>query len=426
MATFANAEKVTDMSNLTAGQLRGLFDDLITEYGHLSGAKTKLEADCAQLRKHIETQHQQLQALSSEFEKLRQDYFERCPPPQPPPPQLASGPSAADDLPEWEIESLATTAKPLSISLFAEIVDLSVICSTAFSPDGRCVAIGSDKTLRVYDVERDEFAFQCQLEDVEEQATNHIRSIEWTRDGGTLVCSGEDGRVRVFSLARECLLKTIDVSTGEVFQVAVGHKSDFFAAVSGDGFLSMYRLSDYGRIDRLRRDANATLVATSVAISSDDKLIAVGYGDYHVALWDAEGRRMIGTSCCHASGVYAVKFVPGQQRLVTGSLDSTIKIWDLRWHPVRGAALQLYRVLEGHYSYVLALAVDPAGEILVSGSKDLTAKVSSLTRGVMLYSVKAHRNSVITVAFSPAGDRFCTGSGDRSVKIWTIAPETAA
>jgi WD40 repeat protein len=258
------------MSNLTAKQLRGLFDDLTTHYSHLSDAKTKLEGDCAQLREHIDSQVQQLQSLSDEFEKLRQEYFQRCPPPQPPVPAE----SPADDLPEWEIESLATTPKPLTISLLAEVVDLSVICSTAFSPDGRCVAIGSDKTLRVYDVDRDQFAFQCQLDDAEAQGTNHIRSIEWTRDGGTLVCSGEDGRVRVFSLARECLLKTINVSMGEVFQVAVGHKSDFFAAVSGDGFLSMYRLSDYGRIDRLRRDADSAHVATSVAISSDDRLIA--------------------------------------------------------------------------------------------------------------------------------------------------------
>jgi WD40 repeat protein len=205
----------------------------------------------------------------------------------------------------------------------------------------------------------------------------------------------------------------------------VANRGDFFAAVSGDGFLSLYRLSNLALIDRLARetDSTATLVATSVAISSDDRLIAVGYGDYHVALWDAQARRLVSSHCCHASGVYAVKFVPRQQRLVTGSLDSTVKIWDIYWDSLKGPTLELRTTIEGHSSYVLSLAIDPKGELLVSGSRDLTARVSSVSRGVMLYSIKAHSNSVITVAFSPLGNRFCTGSGDQSVKIWTVAQD---
>jgi WD40 repeat protein len=302
-------------------------------------------------------------------------------------------------------------------------MDVSVICSTAFSPDGSSLAIGSDKTLRVYDVDRDDFLFQYQLEDGDSPHTNHIRSIAWTSDGRSLVTGGEDGRVRIFSLAQQILGNTIDVGSGEVFQVCVANRGDFFAAVSGDGFLSLYRLSNLTLIDRLARgtDSTATLVATSVAISSDDKLIAVGYGDYHVALWDPQVRRLVSLHCCHASGVYAVKFVPRQQRLVTGSLDATVKIWDIYWDSIKGPTLELRATLEGHSSYVLSLAIDPMGELLVSGSKDLTARVSSVSRGVMLYSIKAHSNSVITVAFSPLGDRFCTGSGDQSVKIWAVA-----
>jgi hypothetical protein len=37
--------------------------------------------------------------------------------------------------------------RPLIITLLVEILDVSVICSTAFSPDGACLKIVADKTL---------------------------------------------------------------------------------------------------------------------------------------------------------------------------------------------------------------------------------------------------------------------------------------
>jgi WD40 repeat protein len=60
-------------------------------------------------------------------------------------------------------------------------------------------------------------------------------------------------------------------------------------------------------------------------------------------------------------------------RLVSGSRDKAIRVWDLG----RGAATP---VLEGHESWVTALAVLPDGR-LVSGSLDQTIRVWDLARG---------------------------------------------
>jgi hypothetical protein len=417
------------MSYLSVQQLRSLFEALCSQYESLSDNKSKLEASCAKLRECIDVQVQQIQSLNTEFEKLRQDFMQRrgervarMPVDPPPPAPLAQSPPDEPADQDWELESFPASEKldpPLVISLLAEILDVSVICSTAFSPDGSWLAVGSDKTLRIYDIDKDDFLLQHSLDDCPQKSTNHIRSIAWTRDSLRLICGGEDGKVRTFSVADAKLRSVTDVGVGEVFQVCIANREDFFAAVSGDGLLSLFRISDSGPIARLKRDRDSTLVATSVAISTNDRLIAVGYGDYNVALWDSRTHHLLSSTCCHSSGVYAVRFIPHQDRLVTGSLDSTIKIWTI----LPGHVLELQRTLEGHSSYVLSLAIDPTGEFLVSGSKDLTARVSSVSSGALLYSIKAHSNSVITVAFSPAGDRFCTGSGDHSVKIWTLTRE---
>ena len=381
---------------------------------------------------------------AAELEKLRQEYAAKrgeIAAGQPPreidqiPAQSSATPAApaADDAEgqEFEFTPLVTPdaiEHPLIVNLFAEIVDVSVICSTDFSPDGTSLAIGSDRTLRVYDIEKDAFLFQYNIEDSESQ--NHIRSICWTNDGSQIICGGEDGKIRVLNLPivsapEQDQVRCFEAASGEVFQVCLSPDNSLLAAVSGNGALSLFKREDYSLICTLERDESNT-VATALAISPDNKIIAVGYSDSYVSLWDAETHKQLAMEVLHSQGVYAVKFAPSpspdRYRLVTGSLDNSVKILDLI--PVDDKIeFEVRNNMEGHSSFVLALAIDPTGEWLLSGSKDLTAKLSSLSTGQMIYSIKAHSNSVITVAFSPKGNMFCTGSGDHIVKIWSMVPE---
>lgn len=423
------------MSYYTGQQLRGLFDSLASQYEMLVENRTKLESDCAKLREYIDAQVTQIEQLNSELEKLRDDFLLKQQ-------ELGNAgfngetqaPEQAAEESEWQdcnVETLIPPDQiehPLHITPLAEIVDVSVVCSTAFSPDGSCLAIGSDKTLRVYDINNNDFVFQPNLDDGEE-ASNHIRSIVWTRDSHTLICGGEDGKIRVFALQPEQkLVHEIEVGNGEVFQIAISTNNEFFAATSGDGTLTLFNTSDFSEICALAMESEEKIVATSLAISPDDKMIAVGYSDSNVALWDADTHTLLFVTNCHDNGVYAVKFIPKKTpedklRLVTASLDNTVKIWDFETGADGQMSLSMWKKLDRHTSFVLSLALDPQNEWLLSGSKDLTAKLSSVSKGTMVYNVKGHTNSIITVAFSPNGDMFCTGSGDNSVKIWSVTPE---
>ena len=56
------------------------------------------------------------------------------------------------------------------------------------------------------------------------------------------------------------------------------------------------------------------------------------------------------------------------QRIVSGSEDSTVKVWD-------AATGSCVRTLEGHGGWVNSVAVSPDGQRIVSGSGDRTVKV---------------------------------------------------
>jgi WD40 repeat protein len=107
--------------------------------------------------------------------------------------------------------------------------------------------------------------------------------------------------------------------------------------------------------------------------------------------------------------------------VLTASLDQTVKIW--KWQESANGkvpTMEEQTCLEGHSGYVLSLAADPTGDLIVSGSKNLTARISSISSGQMLYTTKDHTNSIITVAYNSMERLSCTGSGDRTIKIWFI------
>ena len=68
---------------------------------------------------------------------------------------------------------------------------------------------------------------------------------------------------------------------------------------------------------------------TSVSLSPGGKRIVSGSGDGTVKVWDAQTGRETLTLKGHSSGVWSVSFSPDEKRIVSGSSDKTVKIWDI-------------------------------------------------------------------------------------------------
>ncbi len=74
--------------------------------------------------------------------------------------------------------------------------------------------------------------------------------------------------------------------------------------------------------------------------------------------------------------------------------------------------------LVGHTYSVRAVAYSPDGSRIVSGSLDKTLKIWDASSGQELATLSGHTSSVLAVAFSPSGDLIYSGSWDRTIKVW--------
>ena len=149
----------------------------------------------------------------------------------------------------------------------------------------------------------------------------------------------------------------------------------------------------------------------AAAFSPDGKRIISGSGDNTLKLWDAHSGTCILTLSGHSRGVNAAAFSPDGQRIISGSDDNTLKLWDAH----SGTCIL---TLSGHSRGVNAAAFSPDGQRIISGSFDNTLKLWDAHSGNCFLTLSGHSNWVTAATFSPDGKRIISGSWDNTLKLW--------
>jgi len=81
-----------------------------------------------------------------------------------------------------------------------------------------------------------------------------------------------------------------------------------------------------------------------------------------------------------------------------------------------GSALK--KVFRGHEGGVWSVSYSPDGSRIVSGSDDQTVRVWETVTGQQLLCLQGHDGQVSSVSYSPDGSRIVTGSHDQTVRVW--------
>jgi WD40 repeat protein len=239
-----------------------------------------------------------------------------------------------------------------------------LISALAYRPDGKLIALGTFKEVRLVEPESGKVVATLPGE------AEDVRGVAFSPDGKLLAAAGglpaRSGEVKIWDVEKRAPLRVI-----------TGHADCIYA----------------------------------VEFAPDGKRIATASYDKLIKLWDVDTGKEIRTLKDHIDAVNALAFTPDGKRLVSASADRGVKIWDV------ASGERLYTLSEPTDG-LNTLAIDPQGKRVAAGGLDRTIRVWSLGEksGTLLNSLIAHEDAILRLAWSPDGQYLISSSADKEVK----------
>ena len=276
--------------------------------------------------------------------------------------------------------------------------------AAVFAPAGDRFVVGlSDHAARVWDVAGQELA-------VLQGHTDTIESIAFSGDGQQILTASRDGTLRRWDAAGRSLA---------VMRRPGYRPKRAWPSPTGDRILVTWLpprpaefLEGFGAslLDPEGRElAELGTKVRVAAFSPDGERIVTGSYEGVVGIWDGQGRPLAEFRADESS-ILCCTFLPERRGVVTGSDDGTARVWDLTGRPLA--------VLRGHANSVLQVAVDATGTRILTGAFDQTARLWSVS-GTWLATLR-HEGNIAAVDFAPDGATALTASFDGAARIWPI------
>ena len=311
--------------------------------------------------------------------------------------------------------------------------------SLAFSPDGTKFASGASagsgeglpQVLRMWDARTGEHLqtfgkladcgfFDCAF--TPENYDGHfldVTCVDFTPDGETLASGGDDG-IRFWNAHTGEHLKTPEGHTDIVASVAFSPNGFTLVSASREG-IRFWRTRTGQGLRTIQEHAPPVL---SVAFSPSGDAFVSGGIDWSLRLWDVRTREIRQRFEGYAA---SVAFSPDGSMLASGALfpDSRryfaqradaytpVRLWD-------ADTGKFLRELKAHKGTVFSVAFSPDGGMLASGSRDKTICLWDTRTGDNLTTFEGHTDEIYSVAFSPDGRTLASGSLDKTVRLWDV------
>lgn len=153
----------------------------------------------------------------------------------------------------------------------------------------------------------------------------------------------------------------------------------------------------------------------AVAFSPDGQKIVTGSSDKKIRIWNAQTGQLIAKPLVgHLNSVDSVAFSANGQQIISRGSGGLIRTWDTQ------TGLPIGQPVKGNIDRADA-AFSSDGQRMVAKSREGMVRIWDAKTGVPIGNpLKGTVEQFFSIAFSPDGQRLVSGSRDKTVQIWDV------
>jgi Prp8 binding protein len=226
-----------------------------------------------------------------------------------------------------------------------------------------------------------------------------VLDLQWSRDSKIL-----------FSASADMHLASWDLEAGTRIRRYVGHEEiintmdiskrgeELLISGSDDGSIGIWDPRSKNAVDYIQTDFPITAVAMSEA---GNELYSGGI-DNDIRVWDMRKKSVVYSMLGHQDTVTSLRVSPDSQSLLSFSMDSTARTWDIRpFAPTERNIRTFDGANVGLEKNLVKGSWDTAGKKIAVGSGDGSVIIWSSDTGKLSYKLPGHKGTVNCAEFAP-------------------------
>jgi len=250
------------------------------------------------------------------------------------------------------------------------------------------------------------------------------RTSAWSPDGRYLAVGGDDTEIHIFETTNWTVERIFSGHEGSVLTLHFSHDGKYLASGSGTDKVDMHnfpenmiKIWDFeagSAIANLTGHADGVL---EVKWSPDDSKLVSSSDDKTMKMWETTNWTNTVNFTGHAGGVLSVDWSPNASLLISGSRDYKMR----KWNATSGEGIDVWeapncvRSVDWH---------EERGIIVSSGVAEVMVMIRNETNGAVMKTLDENKRAggaIMSARWSPNGEMLATASGkDFAIRVYAF------